>query len=220
MSANAHFDANCKRCKRLARHLREVRRLHPDYHCAPVPAFGDARARLLIVGLAPGRHGANRSGRPFTGDYAGTLLYRTLHKHGYADRAASQRRGDGLTLTDCRITNAVKCLPPANKPNAAEIRECNRFLRQELAALPANSLIIALGRIAHGAVLRALGIVQARHPFRHGATHKPAPGLTLLDCYHCSRYNVQTKRLTPRQFDTIFQRAKKILAAQRTTKKR
>ena len=137
-----------------------------------MPAFGDARARLLIVGLAPGRHGANRSGRPFTGDYAGTLLYRTLHKHGYADRAASQRRSDGLTLTNCRITNAVKCLPPANKPNAAEIRECNRFLQRELAALPANSLIIALGRIAHGAVLRALGIVQARHPFRHGATHR------------------------------------------------
>ena len=215
LSADAHFDANCKRCKRLARHLRQVRHLHPDYHCAPVPAFGDARARLLIVGLAPGRHGANRSGRPFTGDYAGTLLYRALHKYGYADRAVSERRSDGLTLTNCRITNAVKCLPPDNKPDGAEIRECNRFLQREIAALPAASLILALGQIAHGAVLRALGLVQARHPFRHGTVRELSPKLTLLDCYHCSRYNVHTGRLTPRQFDAIFRRIGKLLAAQR-----
>ena len=215
LDTGAHFDANCKRCDRLARHLRNVKRLHPDYHCAPVPASGDARARLLIVGLAPGLHGANRSGRPFTGDYAGILLRRMLHKHGYTDRAASENHGDEPVFCNCRVTNAVKCLPPGNKPNGAEIRECNRFLQRELATLPAGSLILALGRIAHAAVLRALGLVQARHPFRHGAARELTPGLTLLDCYHCSRYNVQTGRLTPRQLDAIFRRIGKILAERR-----
>ncbi len=177
-----------------------------------MPAFGDGGARLLIVGLAPGLHGANRSGRPFTGDHAGILLYRMLHKHGFANHPVSDAVDDGLVLKNCRITNAVKCLPPGNKPAGDEIRRCNRFLKHEMEALPDGALVLALGRIAHAAVLRALGATQAHHPFAHGAVFHPAPGLTLLDSYHCSRYNTQTKRLTARQFDTLFTNAGKLLA--------
>ena len=186
---------------------------YPAYHCRPVAAFGDPEARLLVVGLAPGMHGANATGRPFTGDHAGILLYETLHKHGFASAATSVAPDDGLQLLNCRITNAVKCLPPANKPTAAEIRTCNDYLSVELAQLEAGGVIVALGRIAHDAVVRALGLKRAAVSFGHGAEHQlVSQGLTLIDSYHCSRYNTQTKRLTPAMFDDVFARARSALA--------
>jgi uracil-DNA glycosylase family 4 len=201
------FDAGCRRCPRLAAHLDGVRASHPTYHSAPVPPFGDPRARLLIVGLAPGMHGANATGRPFTGDHAGILLYATLHRLGLSDRPRSVSADDGLHLRDCRLTNAVKCLPPANKPSTAEVRACNGFLAAEIRSLASGAVLLALGRIAHGAVLQALGMVQARCPFAHGAEH-PLPGaLTLIDSYHCSRYNTQTGRLTVPMFEAVMKRA-------------
>jgi uracil-DNA glycosylase len=178
-----------------------------------VAPFGSRRHRLLVVGLAPGLHGANRTGRPFTGDHAGILLYRTLYAAGFATRAESVSRRDGLALDGCRITNAVKCLPPGNKPAADEVRRCNRFLERELAALPPGAVIVALGRIAHGAVLRALGLPVTRFRFAHGAEHGLPGGRVLLDSYHCSRLNTNTGRLTPRMFGRVFARARHLIEA-------
>ncbi len=196
--------AECRACPRLAAFLDEVRQRHPDYHCRPVSAFGDANARLLIVGLAPGLHGANRTGRPFTGDHAGILLYATLHAYGYADRPVSLAADDGLALTGCRITNAVKCVPPENRPDVAEVRRCNAYLAAELARLPAGAAVLALGQIAHGAVLQALARKPGDHLFGHGAWHDLPSGWRLFDSYHCSRYNTQTRRLTPVMFRAVF----------------
>jgi uracil-DNA glycosylase len=201
------FDPDCRRCPRLAAHLDGVRAEYPRYHAAPVPPFGDPQARLLIVGLAPGMHGANATGRPFTGDHAGILLYATLHRLGLADRPESRAADDGLRLRGCRITNAVKCLPPENKPSSAEVRACNGFLAAEIRSLAAGSVLLALGRIAHGAVLQALGRTQAGHPFAHAAEHCLPGGLTLIDSYHCSRYNTQTGRLTEPMFRAVLERA-------------
>ncbi|MFO7541197.1 MAG: uracil-DNA glycosylase [Thiobacillus sp.] len=198
------FDPNCRACPRLATFLDDVRVRHPDYHARPVPAFGAARPRLLIVGLAPGMHGANRSGRPFTGDHAGILLYRTLHQFGYASAPESVSADDGLQLIDCRITNAVKCLPPANKPEPGEIRECNRYLAAELAGLPVDASILALGQIAHQAVLRALGLKLKDYPFAHASDYPLPDGRRMVSSYHCSRYNTQTRRLTPEMFAAVF----------------
>ena len=198
------YDADCRRCPRLAAFLDDVRVRHPDYFCRPVPPFGDADAALLIVGLAPGMHGANATGRPFTGDYAGILLYATLHAYGYASQATATRRDDGLRLTGCRITNAVKCLPPQNKPEPAEIRQCNGYLGGEIAGLEAGAAILALGTIAHQAVLRALGLKLKDFAFGHGAVHALPRGMTLYDSYHCSRYNTQTRRLTAEMFESVF----------------
>ncbi len=195
---------DCRACPRLAAFLDDARCRHPDYYCRPVSPFGDARPRLLIVGLAPGFHGANRTGRPFTGDYAGVLLYETLHAHGYADRPVSVAADDGLRLTGCRITNAVKCVPPENKPDTAEVKRCNAYLAAELAALPAGTAVLALGQIAHGAVLRALALKAKDHPFGHAARHELPGGRRLFDSYHCSRYNTQTHRLTPAMFQAVF----------------
>jgi uracil-DNA glycosylase family 4 len=175
-----------------------------------VPAFGDAKPRLLIVGLAPGLHGANRTGRPFTGDSAGILLYSTLHAHGFASRPCSFSSDDGLVLRGCRISNAVKCLPPQNKPVASEVKNCNRYLRAELAMLADNSVVLALGSVAHRAVLMALDLRVKEYPFAHGAVYPLPPGLILNACYHCSRYNTQTKRLTTEMFEQVF----KTIAAQ------
>lgn len=194
----------CVSCPRLAGFLADVRQKHPEYHARPVAPFGDPKARLLIVGLAPGMHGANRTGRPFTGDYAGILLYATLHKFGFAHRPESVARDDGLELIDCRITNAVKCLPPENKPEPAEIRICNHFLAGELAASPEVRLILALGLVAHKAVLMALGLTQSACEFGHGARHTLPDGRILIDSYHCSRYNTQTRRLTTADFHHVF----------------
>ena len=204
---SALFDPACRRCARLASHLAAVRETHPDYHAAPVPAFGDADARLLVVGLAPGMHGANRTGRPFTGDHAGILLYATLHRFGLASGPCSESAEDGLQLRGCRITNAVKCLPPENKPTPAETRACNPYLAAEIAGLAPGSVLIALGRVAHGAVLRARGLPQSRCTFAHGAEHALPGGLALVDSYHCSRYNTQTGRLTEAMFHAVFERA-------------
>jgi uracil-DNA glycosylase family 4 len=198
------FDPDCRACPRLASFLDEVRARHPDYYARPVPAFGDPAPKLLIVGLAPGMHGANRSGRPFTGDYAGLLLYETLHKFGYASAPQSVSVDDGLVLEGCRITNAVKCLPPANKPEPAEIRACNNFLATAIAALPTGATILALGQIAHQAVLRALGLKLKDHPFAHASDHRLPDGRRLVSSYHCSRYNTQTRRLTPAMFEAVF----------------
>jgi len=207
----ASFDPGCRRCKRLAAFLDHVRARHPQYHCRPVPPFGGGRQRLLVVGLAPGLHGANRTGRPFTGDHAGILLYRTLHAHGFASRPESVAADDPLELHDCRITNAVKCLPPANKPLPVEVRQCNRYLMAEIAAVPAAGVIVALGAIAHAAVLRAVGLKPAEARFAHGARHELPQARVLLDSYHCSRYNTQTRRLTAAMFDDIFARARHLL---------
>lgn len=201
------FDGNCTRCPRLAGFLQGVRRQYPDYHAAPVAPFGVNRPKLLIVGLAPGMHGANATGRPFTGDYAGILLYETLYKLGLSNQPLSTHAGDSLRLKHCRITNAVKCLPPENKPTGAEINCCNDFLRNELQTLPTTSVILALGLIAHNAVLRACGEKQSQYKFGHAQQHQLSDGRWLVDSYHCSRYNTQTRRLTTAMFVNVMQQA-------------
>jgi uracil-DNA glycosylase family 4 len=209
---DATYDADCRACQRLAVFLDKVKLANPAYFCKPVPPFGDDKAWLLIVGLAPGMHGANASGRPFTGDYAGILLYQTLFDFGWATRPQSLAADDDLQLVGARVTNAVKCLPPDNKPTPAEAKRCNGFLANELRGLPVGGAVLALGRIAHDAVLRALGERAAAHPFGHGANHRVGPaghGLTLFDSYHCSRYNTNTRRLTPQMFQDVFEQVRK-----------
>jgi uracil-DNA glycosylase family 4 len=206
----AIFDKDCRACPRLAAFLDAVNERYADYYCRPVPPFGDANARFLIVGLAPGMHGANRSGRPFTGDHAGILLYQMLHKFGFSSSAESVSTEDGLVLTDCRITNAVKCLPPDNKPVGGEISMCNSFLASELSLLPENSVVMALGGIAHRAIVKALGVRQAAYKFGHAAVHD-LERFRLLDSYHCSRYNTNTRRLTPEMFESVFAQARQLL---------
>jgi uracil-DNA glycosylase len=212
---NNTFDPSCRRCPRLAAFLDEVRIEEPDYHCRPVPAFGDPQAQLLIVGLAPGRHGANRTGRPFTGDHAGILLYATLHKFGLASGPISTAADDGLRLLNARITNSVKCLPPANKPLPLEIKACNDFLRVELEQSRSARVILALGAIAHAAVLRACGLPNGAHRFAHAAEHSLTGDRVLLDSYHCSRYNTQTRRLTTSMFEGVIGRARDLALAAR-----
>ena len=210
------FSTDCRRCERLATFLDDVKKEHPDYFAKPVPAFGDPDARLLVVGLAPGMHGANKTGRPFTGDYAGVLLYETLHATGFATRPVSEHADDGLELPGCRITNAVKCLPPQNKPVGAEVNNCNSFLADELNAMQDGSVLLVLGSIAHKAVIKALGLRQADYKFGHAAEFElpdsAGKKLTLLSSYHCSRYNTQTKRLTADMFMQVFVRARELLA--------
>lgn len=199
-----NFASDCRACPRLARYLDQVRRAHPDYHARPVAPFGDARAQLLIVGLAPGMHGANRTGRPFTGDHAGILLYRTLYRFGFATAVQSMHAADGLRLAGCRITNAVKCVPPQNKPELREIKRCNGYLKTELETMGEGSAVLALGNIAHQAVLLAFELRRSQFQFRHGARHDLPNGSALYDSYHCSRYNTQTKRLTQPMFEAVF----------------
>jgi uracil-DNA glycosylase family 4 len=198
------FSAECQACPRLSAHLASIRETHPNYYAKPVLPFGDDSPRLLVVGLAPGMHGANRTGRPFTGDYAGILLYDTLHRYGYGSRADAVAADDGLVLSGCRITNAVKCLPPQNKPQPDEVRRCNGHLKSELAALPAKTAILALGAIAHHAVLMAFDLRRSDYVFAHAAQHAFPSGHTLFDSYHCSRYNTQTKRLSAAMFHDVF----------------
>ncbi|MBV8653101.1 MAG: uracil-DNA glycosylase [Alphaproteobacteria bacterium] len=180
------------------------RSAHQDWHNAPVPSFGPLSARLLIVGLAPGLRGANRTGRPFTGDYAGDLLYATLLRFGFAEGSYGATPDDGMTLVGCRVTNAVRCVPPENKPEPPEIAACRPYLAAEIAHMPELRAIIALGAIAHGATLAALGLVRARYPFAHGTMHSLPSGLLLADSYHCSRYNTNTGKLTPDMFEAVF----------------
>ena len=204
VSTTAAYDPSCRRCPRLAQFLDAVAADHPSYWCKPVAPFGDPATRLVIVGLAPGMHGANASGRPFTGDHAGILLYETLYRYRFGSSPHSASRADPLTLTDCRITNAVKCLPPGNKPAPSEIGQCNAYLSVELAALPRAAAVLALGRIAHDAALRALKQPLPKFRFAHGARHELPNGVALFDSYHCSRYNTNTRRLTPQMFRDVF----------------
>jgi uracil-DNA glycosylase family 4 len=197
-------DCDCALCPRLA-NFREVQRAKfPDWHNAPVPSFGPDSAELLIVGLAPGLRGANRTGRPFTGDFAGDLLYRSLLKFGFAAGDYAAHPEDGLILRRARITNAVRCVPPQNRPEPAEIAACSRFLAAELVCQPNLKAILALGSIAHNAVLATKGLKRARYPFAHGAMHELPDGLLLADSYHCSRLNTNTGRLTPAMFEAVI----------------
>jgi uracil-DNA glycosylase family 4 len=195
---------HCGLCPRLVAFRDENRRKQPDWYNGAVTSFGDESARLLIVGLAPGLNGANRTGRPFTGDYAGDLLYSTLHEFGFSRGHYDARPDDGLRLVDCIISNSVRCVPPQNKPTPAEINTCNGFLAARIAALPNLSAMIALGRIAHDGALAALGLRKSQFAFAHGARHEVRPGLELFDSFHCSRYNTNTRRLTPEMFHAVF----------------
>ena len=195
---------DCPLCPRLVAYREAARHANPDWHNAPVDSFGPDEARLLIVGLAPGLRGANRTGRPFTGDFAGDLLYETLKQHGFATGSYGRCADDGLALVDCRITNAVRCVPPENKPTGAEAAACRPFLAAEMAALGRLEIVLALGTVAHGGVLRAMGFAAASQRFRHGALHVLPNGLVLADSYHCSRYNTNTGRLTPTMFERVF----------------
>ena len=199
------FNQNCELCPRLTGFLAEVKEKYPDYHCLPVAAVGVTKPDVLIVGLAPGLHGANATGRPFTGDYAGILLYETLHKYGYSNKPESASLDDGLKLTRCRITNAVKCLPPENKPTTQEVKTCNAYLQVELKSLKKGAVVLVLGSIAHDAVLRALALKKRDYAFGHGNVHELPSGQWLVSSYHCSRYNTQTKRLTTQMFHDVFE---------------
>jgi uracil-DNA glycosylase len=209
-------DSDCRLCPRLASFLDKVKSDHPTYFCRPVPQFGVAQPKLLIVGLAPGLNGANRTGRPFTGDYAGTLLYSTLFKYGFATSpeplTAANEPNPKLQLVDCRISNAVKCLPPENKPLPEEIKTCNQFLKRELAMLKDTPVMLALGQVAHTAALMALGLKRNQYTFGHGARHALPDGRVLIDSYHCSRYNTQTRRLTEQGFHDVFDAIREELA--------
>lgn len=203
-SAEIVFSTACRRCERLAKFLSEIARAHPGYYAKPVPSFGPERPALLIVGLAPGLHGANRTGRPFTGDHAGVLLYQTLHRFGFASRPDSVSANDALRLIDCRITNAVRCVPPGNKPSTAEVRTCNDYLRDEIGQLATGAAVLALGNVAHLAIVRAYNVRTKAYPFAHGAIHRLPGGTTLFNSYHCSRYNTQTGRLTESMFAAVI----------------
>ncbi len=201
------YDPNCTRCPRLAGFLARLRGQHPAYWARPVPSFGAAQPRIVIVGLAPGLHGANRTGRPFTGDHAGVLLYETLHEAGLASGSESVSAVDGLTLVNARIVNAVKCVPPHNRPLPQEIRCCNPYLGREMSELPGVRVYLALGRIAHDALLMARGLRRRDYPFAHGREHALAGSQYLIDSYHCSRYNTSTGRLTAPMFKAVVARA-------------
>ena len=212
IAAPAEADRNCPLCPRLAEFRAQARAREPDWHNSPVASFGDSTAQLLIVGLAPGMQGANRTGRPFTGDYAGDLLYATLLEYGFAKGIYQARPDDGLRLVDCRISNAVRCVPPQNKPLPIEINTCRQFLIATIAAMPRLRAIVALGRIAHDSTLKALGLRNAAAPFAHGAVHE-AGAIRLYDSYHCSRYNTNTRVLTPDMFRSVFAKVRADLAA-------
>jgi uracil-DNA glycosylase len=219
VSAAAEPERDCPFCPRLAEFRQEWREKEPTWHNAPVHSFGPDNARLLIVGLAPGVRGANRTGRPFTGDYAGDLLYRTLIDHGFAHGIYRADPNDGLRLSDARITNAVRCVPPQNKPLPTEIRQCRSFLEATIAGLDQLVAILALGRVAHDSTLAALGCRRAAFPFTHGAIHAARPGLVLFDSYHCSRYNTNTGRLTEAMFIGVFAAIRAHLGAAETAER-
>ena len=200
VEAPAH---DCTLCPRLAAYRAANRAENPGWFNAPVPSFGSLEAPLLIVGMAPGVRGANRTGRPFTGDYAGILLYETLLKFGLAEGSYGADAGDGMSLRGCRITNSVRCVPPANLPEPAEVVTCNRFLSAELAAMPHLRVVLSLGVLSHAAVLRANGLPASRMRFRHGEIHTLPDGLLLANSYHVSRYNTSTRRLTPAMFESV-----------------
>ena len=208
MSAATDFQPpapDCSRCPRLVGYRENNRAANPAWFNGAVPSFGSLDARLLVVGLAPGVRGANRTGRPFTGDFAGVLLYRTLIKYGFADGVYGADPADGVVLRDCRVTNAVRCVPPANLPTPAEVTGCNPFLAQELAAMPRLRVVLALGGVSHKAVLRARSLQAGRTGFAHGAVHALPDGLLLADSYHVSRLNTNTGRLTTAMFEAVVE---------------
>ena len=202
---------NCQRCERLTDFRIKQKMIFPEYRCLPVAGFGATDAKLLIVGLAPGLHGANASGRPFTGDASGDMLFATLHRFGFCSQASSLSQHDNMHLVDCRVTNAVKCVPPGNRPNGDEIRRCNSFLRAEISDLRAGSVILALGTIAHNSILKAMDLRQSLLRFAHLAEHRLSNQLSLIDSYHCSRYNINTGRLNQAMFDQVFRRVRQML---------
>jgi uracil-DNA glycosylase family 4 len=202
---------DCERCDRLASFRTDNRTAHADWFNAPVPSFGGKDARLLIVGLAPGLQGANRTGRPFTGDYAGDLLYATASKFGFAKGIYGGQADDGFELVDCMVTNAVRCVPPKNKPTGPEIANCRSFLEERIGSLPRLEVTLALGRIAHDSVLAAFGLRKSAHPFGHGHRHAPVGRFVLFDSYHCSRYNTNTGRLTVEMFEAVFSDIRRVL---------
>ncbi len=208
---NLVFDKNCVQCPRYVAFFKTLRIEYPDYYNLPVPAFGMLNSDLVIVGLAPGMHGANATGRPFTGDHAGILLYESLYKFGFSNKPNSVHKKDGLKLLNCRITNAVKCLPPQNKPIGSEINACNSYLKAEIKKFKKNTVIIALGLVAHKAIIKAMEGKQSDFAFKHNAHHKITSGHILIDSYHCSRYNTNTKRLTEKMFHDVFRKAKKFI---------
>ena len=204
---------DCPLCPRLVAYRDANRAEHPDWFNAPVPSFGSPDARLLVVGMAPGVRGANRTGRPFTGDHAGLLLYQTLLRFGFASGEYRADPADGLTLQDCRIVNAVRCVPPANLPVPAEVKTCNPFLAAELAAMVNLRVVLVLGLLAHAALLRSFGWPQSRHKFAHGAFHGLPGGVMLANSYHVSRYNTNTGRLTEAMFEAVIAQARRLLAS-------
>ena len=195
--------SDCPLCPRLVAYRRVNQAANPGWFNAPVPSWGPLDARFLVVGMAPGVKGANRTGRPFTGDHAGILLYETLIRFGFAHGRYGAEPDDGVTLADCRIVNAVRCVPPANLPEPREVTTCNRFLAAELRAMPALKVVMSLGVLAHAAVLKACGIPPTRVRFQHGAVHELTDGLLLANSYHVSRYNTSTRKLTPEMFETV-----------------
>lgn len=212
LAAMAEAPVDCSQCPRLVAYRRDNARKHPDWFNAPVPSFGGLGARLLVIGLAPGVSGANRTGRPFTGDYAGDLLYATLQRFGFARGTYGASKDDGLELVDCRISNAVRCVPPENKPTPEEATRCRPFLAATFEAMPDLRVVVALGRIAHDSAIRALKLKAAAHVFGHAAEHALPRGVTLIDSYHCSRYNTNTGRLTEDMFAAVFARARTLTA--------
>ena len=197
-------DPKCKKCNRLEKSLKKLKEMYPSYHCGPVSSFGPLKSDLLIVGLAPGLHGANATGRPFTGDYAGTLLFQTLYKYGFSNCSSSVKKNDGLELYNCRIVNAVKCVPPQNKPTLQEVKNCSDFLSTEIYSCKPK-IILSLGKIAHDAVLRCLSLRISEFKFQHAKVHRLyRSAVILINSYHCSRYNTQTGRLTEQMFCAVF----------------
>ncbi len=205
--------ANCDLCPRLAAFRADSAAKEPGWFNGAVASFGDDQAELLIIGLAPGLTGANRTGRPFTGDWAGDLLYATLDKFGFCQGQYDKRADDGLSLKRAMITNAVRCVPPQNKPVGAEINQCRPFLKARIDALPRLKVMLCLGKISHDSTARTLGLRLKDHRFGHGSEYSAAPGVTLLSSYHCSRYNTNTRRLTPEMFETVFSRARTLVDA-------
>jgi uracil-DNA glycosylase len=205
--ADGTYDPACAYCPRLTEYLAEAHGKYPEYWCRPVPSFGAQAPRIVLVGLAPGMHGANRTARPFTGDHAGILLYETLHELGLATQAQSVCADDSLRLVNTRIINAVKCAPPDNKPTPQEIRRCNEYMKIEVASLRCARVYVALGRVAHDAILMAKGLRRSEFPFGHGNEHPLGEARHLVDSYHCSRYNTQTRRLTAAMFKAVLARA-------------
>lgn len=199
--------SGCRKCPRLVTLRKKLRKDHPEWWNASVPAFGDPQAWLAIVGLAPGKEGANRTGRPFTGDASGEMLFATLARYGFVEGKFANDPADGIGLDGAIILNAVKCLPPQNKPNGSEINNCRRYLAKALGGLPDLEIMLALGKVAHDSIVRLSGARLADHKFAHGAVHRLPDGRTLIDSYHCSRYNVNTGRLTAAMFEAVFEQA-------------